>query len=346
MLCAFSSFLEFTKSVKELDHIFQSSSQEPDLRSQVLVFQATVPTEPDDSLTIRDTDDWDETILRFEESQLKHISSNSHHSIYGFAIQKSKIEVVSHWKSLEELKESFPTIPDGFVQRIWQHQQHSWQSCFQILSSLLLSKEKILLDNCDFLLEGEYWPNIAESMGKQSHCSTPTKECSNDWTVVSLDTFLRSSPLDDWQVVKESLPAPAHLKSYRDVLLSFSPANQMENDEKESMLQVVTPPSSGTWKPVFRVESVSKTRKDRTYINSNLSFNEIFGLPPDLQLTDEEKAYFRRIQEEDDEMEWEACCNGKFASQVSVNLKRKASTTHLRPNTYDQKMKRIAMKMK
>lgn len=309
MLCAFTSFLEFDKCVKNLEQILPTVEvEQEDVRSKVFVFHANVEgrnilVEGSNSDCARDSeasDDWDEIIQRFESSQYKC----SPHAIYGFAIQKSKIEVSSQWKSIDELKESFPTVPEGFIQRLWQQQHQSWQSCFQILSSLLLSKERIWLDDCEFIFEHSSWPDIVTSKHGIDVRTARGEDIDQDWTMIDLNSYLSlptppftsSTALTDWQHVRKSLPILSHERSYRDVLLTASPAGAIHSVVSEKQV----PRSSDTWKPTIRIESVPSIRKDRTYVNTKLNFNEMFGLPADLHLTEEEKAYLMQLQQEDE----------------------------------------------
>jgi hypothetical protein len=241
MLCAFSQFSDFTNYIQSFYKEVQNLNQPELTASDVLVFHARIRGE------------------QYEEDV--PVSS----VIYGLAIQKSKIQVLKDWKTEEELFELFPTIPNEVIDKVWK-QQRSWNSCLQILNSLLLSKEMVAIDNCEFLFDEQNWPSLLESVrtpqkDQNSTSTTPSNELNiEDWTLLQMESFIsnpecipvpippqkqhHSSSLNDWELIKSNLPPllpPSHstksaptyslpasvaTTSYRDILVLHNNNNK------------------------------------------------------------------------------------------------------------------------
>jgi len=175
MLAAFTSFGAFKDYVKNLYSKIQGSD-EPQNASDILVFRATV-----------------------RGAQLNSQNPPVSNSIYGVAIpQRSKVQVLKEFGTEEQLMELFPTLPSEVVDKVWEQQGHSWNSCLGILNSLLLSKEVVILDNVESLFKNENWPTLLEAAQIPQKEPTANGLSVEDWVLLQMESFI-SNP--------ESLPA-------------------------------------------------------------------------------------------------------------------------------------------
>jgi hypothetical protein len=324
MLAVYSNYGEFDKQIQKLQQ--KQFRQKADL-SSILIFHAHT-TGPASflgkELKNNGCDDiYDDLILHLEKF---HDESNDRaaSSLYGIAIpEKSKISVTEDWRDEGELKEEFPSIPSSLVSKVWKQQRQSWQSTFQILSSLLLSKNSnlLVLENCDFVFEDHSWPSILETVNCRSHSHSSGV---TGWTLVEMDSFLSnplsipSSPnnlihtapatpppfspesaLQDWSMIKMNLPPSSFSAktSYRDILLVAARQVPLTRSE-ENLDGIYAANQEKKWKPLIIVNKVPAIRRDRLYLNSKplLSLEST----PTIPLTDDEKEYLRLMQEEGD----------------------------------------------
>jgi hypothetical protein len=322
MLAVYSTYGEFDKQVQKLKQ--KQFQQQGDL-SNIMIFHAHT-TGPSSflakELKNNDCDDIYDDLLLHLEKYLDDSHDLTSSSLYGIAIpDKSKISVTDDWRDEGELKEEFPSIPSSLVSKIWKEQKQSWQSTFQILSSLLLSKNSnlLILENCDFIFEDHSWPSILESVNCRSHSHAAGV---TGWTLVEMDSFLSnpssipSSPnnivhstpatppsfssesaLHDWSMIKMNIPVSSKT-SYRDILLIAArqaPSKQQDEDSEDG---IVSMNQDKKWKPLIIVNKVPAIRRDRLYLNSK-PLLAVEGTPS-IPLTDEEKEYLKLIQEEED----------------------------------------------
>lgn len=279
MLCAFSSFEEFHSCIQQIQ---QSPQQSPQLLSNLFVFHVKAsPEQPAD----------------FDDSSAPSRESNC---LYGFGIQESKIQVLSDWKTLDDLKTDFPTIAADIIEKLWSQQNSSGQSCFQMLSSLLLSKGRIIINSdCNFTFEEDDWPGLLSSdLGNDVRRHSTGGE---QWMVVTMDSFLRdscqtfnNSTLSDWQLIKQNLPSEG--RSYRDILLSSLPTPEKPSNP------LSTPPNPVTvdWKAKILVgPPIPPVRKDKVYMNTKLSAAQLLGLPAETAITEEELAYLKSLLQDE-----------------------------------------------
>lgn len=377
MLCAFSTLKDFHKYVASI-HENATNSKNAQILSNILLFHAQLkPVDPQQEPTQINVDDFVED---FEQSfPINSQEEGNMMDVYGIAYNPSKIKVVEDWRGLDDLFRLFPTIPKDVISKVWENSQHSWNSCFQILNSLLISHRQgdrdlsaVTLTECDLIFDDRQWPSILESLNPTYSSVVKPDEGSNDfadWTVVTMESFSRSGggdssfvsnesspkaskengPLFDWEMLKITLPThipipiklPTGMKvSYRDILLVRARERDGANSGDAVRKMQSNVRNLDSWKPLIVLgPKVPAIRQDREYVNSN-HYNPYEGLTPD------EIEYLKSIEEEVNDYNYDVCSNSKALSTTLVSQKRKAAVTNIRPSTLDQKMKRIAMKMK
>jgi len=237
-----------------------------------------------------------------------------------------KVKVGEDNRTFVQLTESFPNIGVETIEAVW-NSLSTWDACFNKLSSFLSDRDKIKVDNCGFLLTDVLWPALEVGESNDTF----------EWSVRELDASLAGLSLEieknkqiteGWHILdsteipfsgsETSANNSKPVISYKDVVV------RGEEIAREIPELVPLPRAPvAAWQPKFQVNTASKRRVDKLYM----------GNAP------------TKAEEHDEDFDCEY-----FESQVflkgSVGVQRKLAVTKIRPKALDQKMKRIAEKVK
>lgn len=128
-------------------------------------------------------------------------SSAEEGSFIGLLLSHSNVSAVHEERTVEDLKEKFPSVDTALVDAVWKGQQ-SWGACFDILNSLRCSTKSktLLLEDSSFLQDAISWPELSASQSVQN----------STWTIDSVQSLSAalghvgiSDSLDSWEILNK-----------------------------------------------------------------------------------------------------------------------------------------------
>lgn len=270
MLCAFANQNDLRQCLDAVNVALNSDM------SDVLVFRAT----PRQGIIDASWDDAESGVDREDKEE---------ESVFALNIKSGdKVRVLRDWRGMTELRKLFPSVDCSMINDIWKQQQ-CWQSCFDILGSLVKSHGSIIIEQCDLVIDEIHFPSLTISPTiplQNSHRSS--RSGSHDWTIISLErsfsTMSVSSgengeeEMQKWEIVHAPLAEAARVvRSYKDALVTSTAIVSTHVDDapkKRSWSDLAYEQSQREWKPVFVVTKVSNVRPDREYVSSMFDLDE------------------------------------------------------------------------
>lgn len=246
-----------------------------------------------------------------------------------FLLTLKKVQVIEDWRTLDDMKSTFPSVDTTVLENVW-NSQHSWNACFDVLSSLVNSHGRICMNDCEHLFNDTEWPCLPTTKEDPFILNAPppstsrqvstgsTASCSTDWTIVQLESLHIYDVENTVEVEVDSLHSWTLIgtganRTYKDMLMKHAASQQAKTTNHSFIPPMV--PMKLPWKPIIKVDRVSAT--------SPASINQTES----------------RLEEEEDEL-WDQY----FARDQSIPAKRRHNALHVRPVTLEKKLKRMALK--
>jgi hypothetical protein len=302
-------------------------------------------------------DAYDNDCISFQA--FPHSTDSTGATFFALTIQNKKVEAVEDWRTLSELKENFPKL-SAEAEVVWKNQR-SWNSCFDVLSSLVKSHQRILIDNFEDGFEAADWPCLrSQTVGNQSDVSvgktpniegvcnaaSPLSSCALDcndvieWTLVRLDT-LSLSP---------SRPiAGGH--SYLDLSEEEEGEWALIGSQQQQQQQMLSVSPKRSYRDVLLSASEIQHSDSSDAVQAHRPRDDPAPWQPSIVLA--QHAPHRRYEsalpgageeeEEEEEERWALCCSGAGYAQ-SVPAKRLLNSSRVKPRLLDKKLRRIALK--
>lgn len=261
-----------------------------------------------------------------------------------YFLATKKVQVVDDWRTIDDLRSCFPKVDSRALEVVWKAQR-SWSACFDVLSSLVASNQRILIDDCESVFDSVSWPSLPCTMGDHEglglgmgdltdataalRLSHSVDSEASDWTVIRLDV---SETEGDWAMVSPphfasaaaSATGTRTAKSYRDMLLTAS--TSIVVDVPAPLRQC-----RSAWRPAILLTAPllpgSRLRADKVYV---CSLKPRAAADAEAELDEQDAA-------------WDICCASAGTSSA-VPAKRLHAATRIRPAAMDKKLQRIALK--